>query len=305
MISLCIPIYNYDVRPMVKSLHQQATEAAIPFEILLIDDGSREIYRQKNRECMALANVMLEELDANIGRSRIRNMLAQKARFPWLIFMDCDSACPDTQFIKRYLFHTEVEGVICGGTSYLSRPPSEQTYLHWLFGSKREVKPHHQRAHKPNHSFMSNNFMISSKIIRRIGFNERLRGYGHEDTLFGLELLKNNIKTTHIDNPLLHMGLQSADDFLVKTKEGTYNLLTIYRLVNEDRCLVEMAKLLKAWRLLRKLGLCAFVGLMFSVFEPALVKNLRSHHPKLAILDLYKLGSLCSQWKDQKKSLHS
>lgn len=305
MISICIPVYNYDIRSLVKNLHQQATNAAIPYEILLIDDGSQEIYRQKNKECMALDNVLLEELESNTGRSRIRNMLAKKARFPWLIFMDCDSACPDNQYLQRYLDHTRDEGVICGGRSYLPEPSTDQTYLHWLFGTKREVKPYHLRAQKPNHSFMTNNFMISSKIMTRIGFNESLRGYGHEDTLFGLELLKNNIKITHIDNPLLHIGLQSADEFLAKTKEGTNNLLAIYRMVNKDKALMEMVKLLRAWQFMRKLGLCKFTGAMFRVFEPTMIKNLTSHHPNLFMLDLYKLGSICYQWKTHKKPLHS
>ena len=56
--------------------------------------------------------------------------------------------------------------------------------------------------------------------FKKISFNERLSGYGHEDTLFGYELNKNNIQIHHIDNPVLNGHLDTNEAFLLKTEEG-------------------------------------------------------------------------------------
>lgn len=302
MLSICIPIFNFDVRNLVKELHQQALESGIEFEILLMDDASEETYKKLNGECATLEKVSWTELEENVGRSRIRNMLAEKARYPWLIYMDCDSQCRDGNYIQNYLKHTQSEGIVCGGRLYLPTPPEDSTYLHWLFGKNREVKPPQIRAMKPNHSFMTNNFMIAASIMKKIKFNESLKGYGHEDTLFGVELLKNDIKIHHIDNPLYHVGLQTADEFLHKTREGIRNLLKVYKILNHDKALPEMVKLLKVWKRLYKTGLCYPMGIVLKVIEPLMLRNLIGKKPKLLWLDLFKLGSICRQTTDFRKT---
>jgi glycosyltransferase involved in cell wall biosynthesis len=42
MLSILIPIYNYNAYPLVKELHSQCLEATIDFEIFCIDDASNE-----------------------------------------------------------------------------------------------------------------------------------------------------------------------------------------------------------------------------------------------------------------------
>ena len=76
--------------------------------------------------------------------------------------------------------------------------------------------------------------------FKKISFNERLSGYGHEDTLFGYELNKNNIQIHHIDNPVLNGHLDTNEAFLLKTEEGLGNLLKVWEIVDFD------AQLLKA-----------------------------------------------------------
>ncbi len=276
-------------------MHQQGAALNIDFEILLMDDASQQNYKAINRECYELEHVIAIELEQNVGRSRIRNLLAQKARYSWLIFMDCDSQCPDDRYLARYMEHAKGEGVVCGGRIYDDQAPEDDTYLHWLFGNKREVKSCNIRARKPNHSFMTNNFMISATIMRQIPFDEGLIGYGHEDTLFGLDLLKNGIKIRHIENPLIHVGLQDADDFLAKTREGTRNLLKVYKITGRDQALPEMVKLLKTWLIIKKLGLCRLSGYILGRMEPMLLRNLKGKNPSIFFLDLFKLGCICRQ----------
>lgn len=296
MISICIPVYNYDVRKLVHDLHQQATLAAIDFEILLVDDASDAEYQQINRSCNHLSHLTLTELERNTGRSKIRNILADMARYPWLIFMDCDSQCPDDQYISRYLKKINHAKVVCGGRIYGIKQNIPQTRLHWLFGKKREERTMQQRARKPNDSFMTNNFMISARIIREVRFNEDLAGYGHEDTLFGFDLLKRGIHIHHINNPLIHEGLQQASEFLAKNREATRNLIKVYHILQGDPALLSMVKLLRTWNKLRKFGLCRPVGYLLKLFEPFIVFNLKGKHPKIFLFDLFKLGNICRQF---------
>jgi cellulose synthase/poly-beta-1,6-N-acetylglucosamine synthase-like glycosyltransferase len=59
--------------------------------------------------------VVFKELDRNIGRARIRNRLADMAKYSTLLFMDCDSQVSDDQYINRYIPFFGKDVVVCGG----------------------------------------------------------------------------------------------------------------------------------------------------------------------------------------------
>lgn len=91
MLSILIPVYNYDVRSLVGDLAKQCLEASIPFEILCYDDHSQEEFDRINQKVIQLEGVTYFRLAKNVGRSMIRNHLAQVARYDHLLFLDCDS----------------------------------------------------------------------------------------------------------------------------------------------------------------------------------------------------------------------
>ena len=90
MLSILIPVYNFNIVPLVKELHGQASRLSIPFEIIVLDDCSSELLRDQNKEVSSLPGVKFKILDRNIGRARIRNRLAEMAKYSSLLFMDCD-----------------------------------------------------------------------------------------------------------------------------------------------------------------------------------------------------------------------
>jgi len=294
MFSFCIPIYNYDVRKLVTDIHSQASKELVDFEIVLIDDCSEIRFKEFNRELSELHSVVYDELSSNIGRSRIRNLLAKRAKHQYLVFIDCDSMCPDKLYVQRYAKLAVGKVIVHGGTIYHSKPSSQNAILHWTYGSKREVVPLKQRLRKPYHSFTTNNFMISSNLFSEFGFNEQLTGYGHEDTLFGYELMLSNIPIHHTDNPLLHEGLDTAEAFLRKTRQGILNLIHINKLMLGDKDLANLIKLLRVFNLIKKFGMVGVVRFLFSICEKALEKNLQGKSPKLACFDFYKLGYFCA-----------
>jgi glycosyltransferase involved in cell wall biosynthesis len=283
-------------------LHKQATIAQMVFEILLIDDCSEEKYRLINRECEQLSGVKYLELEKNIGRSSIRNLLAKKAQYPTLLFLDCDVMITDELFLKNYLRYTNRdEAVICGGHIYQVEYPPNNKMLHWNYGLNREVKGAQMRNTQPYHSFMTSNFTITKSLFQRVSFNESLTHYGHEDTLFGLELQRQSVKIFHINNPVLHTGLETNERFLQKTRESLSNLLKIVPILKKDYLPFVKIKVLRTFLILRNTGLHFLIGFLFTIGKPIIEINLKSANPSLLLLDFYKLGYICQQRKTGSK----
>jgi glycosyltransferase involved in cell wall biosynthesis len=295
MLSICIPIYNYDVTRFVQDLHRQAEKIARPFEILLMDDASEEKYGILN-QTIDLKHVRYLPLEKNIGRARIRNRLAQEAQYPYLLFMDCDSAVSSDFYIENYLPYCEPQTICYGGRKYADKKPDYNTYLRWKYGVERECFTAEVRKKHPNHSFFSNNFLIHKPLFEKVKFNENLEGYGHEDTFFGLELLGKGIVIQHIDNQLIHIGLESASDFLEKTENGLVNLLKMEEMLRENKPeYIGHSNLVKSKIALQKGHLIGLAAALFKFTQTFMKKNLLGKNPSLRIFDLYKLGLLCSK----------
>lgn len=294
MISILIPVYNISVTKLVFSLHELAIEEKIKFEIILIDDCSSIKYRRQNRELDKLSYTTYIELEKNVGRSIIRNMLVEKAQYDCLLFMDCDAAIKDKSFIKHYIKHWNNATVICGGTAYGTEPVFKDYFLRWYYGVKREQRFASERNKAPNCSFSTFNFMIPKQIFNEVGFDESISRYGHEDTLFGYKLERKGYMVKHIDNPLIHLGLDENKDFVFKTKQGIRNLYLIS--IDEKYKEYDFSKfrILQLYKLLHKLRISRFIGLLYKLFHVQIERNLTSKNPKLLYLDLLKLGYLCT-----------
>lgn len=294
MISILIPVYNFDVRNLVTSLHKQAQALSIAYEILVMDDCSSQKFKLLNRTLNSLPNVYYSELPNNIGRSKIRNKLAYEALYDNLLFMDCDAKVPSKTYLKKYLEYIKGLSVVCGGTAYETKTPSKNFILRWKYGIKRETRPAFQRNLKPNTSFTTFNFLIARSIFNKVGFNEEFSRYGHEDTLFGYELKKMNIPIVHIENPLIHLGIDSNKDFVFKTKQSIRNL---HLIINNHRLkedLVKDIRILSYYKTIKSIGLTPVCGLLYKIIHKSIEKQLITGNSNLVYLDLMKLGYLCT-----------
>ncbi|MFP4556169.1 MAG: glycosyltransferase family 2 protein [Bacteroidales bacterium] len=298
MISVCLPVYNFDINELTEELLSQANEYNIDIEILVFDDCSLSFYKKRNSGIAINANVQYLEFDHNLGRSKIRNRLADFAKGTWLLFLDCDMVPESKQFLKNYNSVIDQACVICGGISYGARPFKNELFLRWKYGIFRESKNAARRQIFPYASFMSGNFMISKDAFNEIRFNEEISGYGHEDTLFGLDLKKNKIPILHINNPSIHLGLEPCFDYLAKTEQSIVNLVRLLRLVPEQRSnLRKNISLLRFYFFMRGIGLGYPLRWFFRVFNPLLRRVLCSKRPSLLLFDLYKLGMLAQVFK--------
>ncbi len=290
-LSICIPVYNQDVTSLVYELHCQALHTFCAFEILLMDDCSTSFY-EKNSMLNALEGVRYVRLSQNVGRAAIRNKLADEAQYNYLLFMDCDVFPPDDSFLERYI-RMKRYAVVMGGYRYGEQPTSDKHILRWKYGKEREEKSAEERSVRPNDSFSTFNFMIRKTLFGQIRFDESLKGYGHEDTLFGLSLKRMGITVSHIDNALLHLNYDTSDVFLQKSLNAVANLWLIYQRAEYTEDLVGSIKILRCFRRIDRFGLSTLFAMIYPLVRPSCEKNLLGKHPSLFIYDLYRLIYLC------------
>lgn len=300
MLSVCIGIYNYDVNQLVKDLCKQADKLGIEYEILLLDDASKHDYLMKNAKLDFLPHVTYLQNYRNVGRSVIRNTLASKAKYPYLLFIDCDAKVTHSDYLKKYMEAAPTARVIAGGVEYREKKPKRNQLLRWKYGVLRETTPAEIRNQNPNVAFSTFNFLIEKEIFKTIEFDETLSGYGHEDTLFGLDLMKRGITVKHIDNPLRHEGITTTDKFLKQTENAIDNLFVVYDRVDDKQQFVDCVRLLGTFQRLQQKKLVKVYLRFFSIFKSLIIKNLKSENPKMRNFDFYKLDYICRNFADRK-----
>ena len=293
MLSICIPVYNYDVGQLARSIYRQCNNANIDFEILVYEDGSIPEFVKINSDSLSSINSRHLISTQNMGRSFARNHLAKNACFSKLLFLDCDSLIDDNEYIKNYLKNIEHQ-VVCGGTKYLNNQKKSGSELRLKYGFKREMTSAEKRNQNPNKSFTTNNFLVDKKIFEEIRFREELTKYGHEDSLFGFELKAANIKIKHIDNPVIHNGLETNKIFVEKTKHGIENLVFIETNISVDERFFNEITLISAYYKIKKTRLIFFVKTFNRLFGKAIEKHLiKSNNPCIYFFDLFKIGYYC------------
>lgn len=291
-LSICIPVFNTNINPLVREISLQAEKLPAKVEVVILDDASDEAFRKLNRTLKELPQVVIEELPENVGRAAIRNRLAEKSAGKLLLFLDDDSMPARPDFLKRYL-DTEVEAVCCGGRLYPAEDPGRDYRLHYTYGRFRESRPAEKRAVQPYRSFHSNNFLVRREVLLSNLFDENLRQYGHEDTFFAFQLKRNKIALSHIDNPVIHTQLETNKEFLMKTRQGVQNLKQLQQ--REEKDFINFIKLLKTAERVKKSGLEPVINKIYKrnhrKWEQLM---LTSEKPSIRIFNLYKLGYLLS-----------
>ena len=291
MLSILIPTYNYEVYELVKVLNKQAQDAKIEFEIIVLDDGSQK-FQTENNKINEFQFCTYEILKVNIGRSAIRNLLAKKAAFDNLLFLDSDTIPINTNFISNYLLQiTKQEKIVSGGILYPELKPKKNQLLRWKYGNSREALSVKVRNERPYLRLLTLNFMIQKSVFEKVSFNEKIPNLRHEDTLFSYNLKQQNILVEHIENPVYHNGL---DDFEVAIKKENESLVALKYLVENQLIPYDYISLSKLFYTLKKIKLVFLLKVFYKTTKPILLKNLASKNPSLFIFDLYRLGYFSS-----------
>jgi len=283
LLSILIPVYNYSVGSLVNEIDKQCLASDIDYEIVVMEDGSTK-HLTDNASLSSLPNVRYIYNQKNAGRAAIRNILADHAKFDWLLFLDCDSEIDQSYFIRRYLETKEVD-VVYGGRKYLPQT-DEDFLLHYTYGIEREAKDLNTRINDPHLHFQTNNFAIAKKVFQSVRFDESLTKYGFEDSLFAYDLKRHDITVVHIENPVVHAGLDRTDDFLQKSRQATENA---WLLVQSGKIPAGEIRFTKKYSQIRKWQMQRPMAAVLSVYEPYFIAYLKKSEPKIIYLDFLKL----------------
>ena len=136
-------------------------------------------------------------------------------------------------------------------------------------------------------------------MLKEYPFDERIKGYGHEDTLFGFVLLQNNIKILHIENPVLNSCLDSNAIFLEKTKQSIQNLWFIHEEIQPNIDFINHVRLLKTYYNVKKLRAIPMLRFVNYFVGKSNEHFLKTGWFTLRMFDFYKLAMLVN-WTDKK-----
>lgn len=300
MISVCIPTYNFDASVLIGEIEKQANNIPYEVEVIVIDDCSKTEFRSINFSACKKARFI--PLPQNVGRAKIRNLFLQYANHNHLLFIDCDSELVSENFLLNYIEAIEpAYPLICGGTVYKTIPPERSFILRWKYGVKKESISLQKRLDSPSNSFMSNNFLVSKALLNKIRFDERLREYGHEDTLFGYQVKMNGINVKHINNPVIHNDLEENSIFLRKTEIGIKNLLLVFDLVEHQPEFIRFVTLLDFYTKMKAKHISNIIYFIFKIFQPALKFVFTKGYLTVWLFDFYKLGILSENLRNNSK----
>lgn len=231
MISILLTCYEWDVCELVQDLLVAGQSASTDYEIIVLDDASPDptYYKQIDDQFADNPSVRYERNEKNLGRSATRNQLASMAQGNIIIFIDGDSRIqqPD-RFIANYQQAIKQGVILIGGRAYTPEPPRPDVKLHWTYGRQREVQSLPTRIAEPLRYFFSNNFCCYKSDFQP--FDESITTYGYEDSLWAALAMNRGLTITHIDNPVVHIGLHSTRNFLKNAREA---VTTLHRAIDD------------------------------------------------------------------------
>lgn len=293
-LSILMPCYNNECYGLVAGLRAQAEDIIrsgrrLEYEIIVADDGSTDARAiAANRRIDALPRCTYELRGRNVGRSAIRNHLARKARYGWLLFIDSDMKLRNGSFLRNY---TEADGheAIYGGYDVRGDAAALRGNLRYRYESAyNRNSSAEERRKSPYSSFHVSNLAIRRDIMLAHPLDGRITRYGHEDLLFGKALARDGVEITHIDNPVSFEDFETNADFLAKTEESVE---TLYALRGE---LDGYSSVIAAARRIGKAHMARAFTAAFNLAAKAIKNNLTGNNPSVLLFNIYKLGMFCN-----------
>lgn len=293
MISMLIPVMNYDCSTLVDDLYVQAERlrigAGVDYEIIVGDDASTDVVTvNSNKEACSRPRCRFVSNAVNYGRAKNRNAMAELSKGDLLLIIDCDAKVCRQNFLASYIEAAKGNDVVCGGIVAPNSLPSPDVTLRYKYErNARKVRSLEYRVANPYRHFSTFNVLIRRDVFMEIMFDEKCVEYGYEDALFGLRLEQRGIHVEHIDNPLVHVGMDTNESFVNKCEQAMRTLKRLDADMKEYSHVGSMAMKLKRFRLIWAVKAWHFL------FRKLELANLLGKRPSLFVLKAYKLGYFC------------
>jgi len=196
-INLSIIIVNYNTPELVYNCIKSIKEhAALSYEIIVVDNGSKEELRIQNSELNKLqtANCKLLTLEKNLGFGTGNNVGAKKATGEYLLLLNSDALVVDDSIDKMHQFmagHDEVGALTCLLYNDI-KCTKMQKYFYGNFqslGSLTIRRYNYQKINLSQEFFYTDIvtgacFLIKRKFYEELGgFDEKIFMYLEDDDL--------------------------------------------------------------------------------------------------------------------------
>lgn len=291
MLSILIPTFNCDCTQLVADLNEQAAalrkgDGTFDYEIMVWDDASTDSgIAERNRRISEWDGCEFRMLPVNMGRAAIRNRMIEASKGSFVLLIDSDAEVCTPRFVENYWYNRHKAEVVCGGLINPPNPPGRGHELRYKYERNAQKKRSVAfRSRHPYLYFTTFNVMLSRSVTRHLMFDERCTEYGYEDALYGLQLKQKSVSVCHMDNPLVHLGIERSPDFLRKTEAA---LRTLSHL---GEPLQSVAGASKVVRLLERCKLRRPTAFLFSCLQPKLYRQLTGRFPSLLLFKIYKVG---------------
>lgn len=286
-LSVLIPTYSYKCYTLVANLQSQLEQSGCDYEIIVAEDGSKDqvaiIHNHRIIDLPHCHHIIRRE---NVGRAAIRNFLASESKGDWLLYVDSDAEVINNDFICNYLSAITCEvDVIVGGLVNPSQLPSPEVTLRFAYEKAAEYqRPAEYRQQHPYERFSTFNVLVRRETILDIPFCEQCKEYGWEDFILGKEFEKAGKSILHINNPLLHVGLERNEVYLQKVEQSLHTLHALTSAMQRNVRLIQTADKV------RSLHLSAVVRMAYRILRPFVRRNLLGEKPDMNLFAFYKLG---------------
>ncbi|MBO4664520.1 MAG: glycosyltransferase family 2 protein [Bacteroidaceae bacterium] len=284
-LSILIPTHDYNAYPLVYSLHEQAEALGISYEIILVEDGSRDpVTMIANLKTKDLSNCKYIRQEG-MGQAHTRNKMAEMAEGDWLLFIDSDAKACSNDFIRNYIDSFDKAEVIIGGLVTPDLHLNPEVSLRYRYEAEADKhRSAEERNKAPYGQFTAFNMLMRRTTFLSVMFDKDCHEYGYEDALFGVELNRRGISVLHIDNPLIHAGIDTNDVFLRKTETS---LRTLKGLKGK---MLGNSKIENSYARLQSLHLLWAMRLFHKCFAGTIKQHLLGKSPSLFWFSVYKLG---------------
>lgn len=296
MLSILIRTYRDPVFDIVFEIHEQCQKLDLRYEILISDDCPHG-EKVEEEKLSKFPNLTYWKNQSNLGRSNNLNILIKTSRFDYVLLLDNDVLPLRKNFMSSYIKAIEHNcKVAFGGLTYAYEPPQASQVLRWLYGHKREAKSVEIRKEHYKYEVLVSNLLINKSAFQQPIFDTELTTYGYEDLIFSEELKAKNIEVCHLDNPVIHTGLETSSEFLTKTETA---LLTLKDLIDRQKISENATSLSRLYFKMKSTRTLPLFLIVLMPFQNKIRRHLISKQPSLFWFNVYKLYYFSKQFQNK------
>ena len=225
-LSILIPFYRDNPSEVIETLTRIAGPSV---EVLTYDDGtgdkdlSRDVSAAiKSAPCQATLFTAHE----NRGRAYGRNHLFNAAKADWVLFLDADMMPMSDDFIAAYLkeIKAETSDVLFGGFQVATTRGRQETEIHRVLSITSDCATASERQRLGPKNVASSNLCVRKTVLTAEPFDTGFKGWGWEDSEWAARVSA-AYRLKHIDNPALHLGLETTDTLLKRFRTSGANYI--------------------------------------------------------------------------------